>query len=66
MNIDHFKDTFGTFHGHKLPAGAAVFVGIVFLFLMFKAGKLATKLVLFLIAAAFFAAAYWWYTHIQS
>ena len=66
MNFDHLKETFGKVHGHNLPAFAGVLAGLVLLFLVFKAGKLVTKLVLFLTAAAFFAGAYWWFTHIWS
>jgi hypothetical protein len=65
MNFDQLKSV-GTFHGHLLPTGVGVLAGIVFLILVFKTGKAFTKLVLFLIAAAFFAAAYWWFTHIRS
>ncbi len=54
------------YDGHRLPATPAVLAGVVFLFLVFKAGKLVTKLVLFLIAAGFFASAYWWYSNIRS
>lgn len=54
------------YHGHNLPAVAALLMGILFLFLVFKAGRLVTRLVLSLIAAVFFAGAYWWYTHISS
>jgi high-affinity Fe2+/Pb2+ permease len=66
MNFDHFKNTFGKVHGHDLPAYLGLLVGIVLVFLMFKAEKLVEKLVLLLIAAVLFAGAIWWFNHIQS
>jgi energy-coupling factor transporter transmembrane protein EcfT len=60
------SDSLFPFHGHNLPAATVLLAGIAFLFLVFKAGKLVTKVVLFLIAAACFAGAYWWVTHIRN
>jgi hypothetical protein len=51
-------------HGHNLPAVGGVLAGNVLLFLVFKIGKLMTKLVLCLLAVACLAGAYWWVTHI--
>jgi hypothetical protein len=54
---------FDTITWHDLPTGALAVIGIVLLFLVFRTGKLAMRLVFVLIAAGLFAAAYWW--HLQ-
>jgi hypothetical protein len=51
---------FDTITWHDLPTGALVVIGIVLLGLVFRTGKLVTRLVFVLIAAGLFAAAYWW------
>ena len=66
MNFDQFKDHLAHLRGHDLPAGAGVLAGVVFLFLVFKTGKIVNKLVFLLLAAALFAGAYWWFTHFRS
>ena len=65
MIFDQLKAV-GTYHGHLLPAGMGLLAGLFFLFLMFHAGKLVTKRVLFLFAVVCFAGAYWWFTLIRS
>lgn len=62
MNLDSIKDFFSNLGTHDLPTGAAGLTGIVLLFLLFKTGKFAAKLTLFLTAACLFAGAYWWHT----
>lgn len=63
MNLDSIKEFFSNLTAHHLPTVVAVLIGIVLLFLVFKAGKFFTKVVFFLIAAGLFAGAYWWHTH---
>jgi hypothetical protein len=63
MNLDKLKDFFSNLSQHDLPTGAAVLVGIVLLFLIFRTGKSFAKVLLFLIALGLFAGAYWWHTH---
>lgn len=54
------------YHGHRFLAIPGILFGVLFLFLVFKAGRPVTKLVLLLVSAAFFAGAFWWFTNIQS
>jgi hypothetical protein len=51
--FDSFRD---------LPTGAMIVVGVVLLFLLFKVGKLVSRLLLLAVAAALFYGAYWWHT----
>jgi hypothetical protein len=44
---------------HEMPAGAMAPVGVVFLFLLFKTGKLLRRRAFLLVAAALFARGYW-------
>ncbi|HUA39172.1 MAG TPA: hypothetical protein VMA35_12345 [Candidatus Sulfopaludibacter sp.] len=63
MNLDNIKHFFGSLNAHDLPAGGAGLVGIVLLVLVFRTGKFANRLLLFLIAIGLFAAAWWWHQH---
>jgi len=63
MNLNKFKDFFSHLSQHDLPTGAALLVGIVLLFLIFRTGKSFGKVLLFLIAIGLFAGAYWWHIH---
>ena len=63
MKLDQIEEFFSKLSAHDLPSGAAGLIGIVLLFLVFKTGKLFTKLVFLLIAAGLFAGAYWWHYH---
>jgi hypothetical protein len=63
MNLDSIKDFFSNLRVHDLPAGAAVLVALVLLFLVFKTGKFISRLILLLLAAALCAGAWWWKTH---
>ncbi len=63
MNLDSIKNFFSNLSTHDLPAGGAGLVGIVLLVLVFKSGKSANRLLLFLIAIALFAGAWWWHQH---
>ena len=62
MNLDKIKEFFGNLGAHDLPAGVAVVVGIILLFLVFKRGKMLVRLLCFLIAVGLFAGAWWWHT----
>jgi hypothetical protein len=61
MNLDKIKEFFNSFSMHDLPAGGAGLVGIILLCLVFKSGKAANRLLLFIIALALFAGAWWWH-----
>jgi hypothetical protein len=63
MNADKIKDLLNKFGTRDLPSGAAVLVGGVLLFLVFKSGKSLSRLALFVIAIALFAGAYWWHEY---
>jgi hypothetical protein len=63
MNLDNIKEFFSNLSSHDLPAGGAGLVGVVLLVLVFKTGKSANRLLLFLIAIALFAGAWWWHQH---
>jgi len=63
MNLDKIKEFFSNLSTHDLPAGGAGLVGIILLFLVFKARKTAHRFLLFLIAVGLFAGAWWWHTH---
>jgi high-affinity Fe2+/Pb2+ permease len=61
MNLDKFRDFFDKSGLHDLPTGVAALIGIVLLFLLFKARKSFSKVILFLVAAGLFAGAFWWH-----
>lgn len=61
--MEKIKEFFDNLGKHDLPTGAAILVGIILLFLMFKTGKFLAKVVMFLVAAGLFAGAYWWHIH---
>lgn len=61
--MDKIKEFFSSLSAHDLPAGGAGLVGIIFLILVFKSGKMANRFLFFLIAAGLFAGAWWWHTH---
>jgi len=63
MNLDKIKEFFNNLSTHDLPSGAAVLLGIILLFLVFKSSKTAHRLLLFLIALGLFAGACWWHQH---
>ena len=63
MNLDKIKEFFNNLSTHDLPSGAAVLLGIILLFLLFKSSKTAHRLLLFLIALGLFAGACWWHQH---
>jgi hypothetical protein len=63
MNLDKIKDFFNNLGTHDLPSGGACLVGIILLFLVFKARRTAHRFLLFLIAVGLFAGAWWWHTH---
>jgi hypothetical protein len=63
MNLDKIKDFFSNLNTHDLPAGGAGLVGIILLILVFKSGKMAYRLLFFIIAAGLLAGAWWWHTH---
>ena len=63
MNLDSIKEFFSNLGTRDLPTGAAVLIGIVLLFTVFKTGKFITKLIFLLLAAGLFAGAYWWHAH---
>jgi hypothetical protein len=63
MNLDKIKDFFHDLSKHDLPTAAAVLVGIVLLFLLFRTGKAFAKAIVFLVAIGLFAGAWWWHTH---
>lgn len=44
-----------------LPAGAMVVIAIVLLFVLFKVGKLVSRLILLAVIAALLYGAYWWH-----
>jgi hypothetical protein len=61
MNLDKLRNFFDSSGMHDLPTGVAALVGIVLLFLIFRARKSFTRVILFLVAAGLFAGAYWWH-----
>jgi len=64
VNLDNIKNFFNNLGTHDLQDGGAVLVGIVLLLLLvFKAGKLFIRFLLFLIAVGLFAGAWWWHAH---
>jgi len=63
MNLDSIKNFFSSFNRHDLPAGGAGLIGIILLVLVFKSGKSASRLLLFIIALGLFAGAWWWHQH---
>lgn len=63
MNLDKIKDFFSDFGKHDLPTVAAVLVGMLLLYLLFRTGKALAKLLVFLLAIALFAGAWWWHNH---
>lgn len=63
MNLDNIKSFFSNLSTHDLPAGGAGLIGIILLVLVFKSGKSASRLLLFLIAIGLFAGAWWWHQH---
>jgi hypothetical protein len=63
MNLDQIKEFFSNLSLHDLPAGGAGLVGIILLVLVFKSGKMAYRLLYFLIAIGLLAGAWWWHQH---
>ena len=63
MNLDKIKDFFNNLGRHDLPTAAAVLVGIILLYLVFRTGKSYAKVVAFFIAVGLFAGAWWWHQH---
>jgi len=63
MKFDSINEFFSKLKAHDLPTGAAVLIGLVLIFLVFKTGKFLTKLMFLLIAAGLFAGAWWWHNH---
>jgi hypothetical protein len=63
MNLDKIKSFFSNLSAHDLPAGGAGLAGIILIVLMFKAGKFAIRLLLFLIAIGLFAGTWWWHQY---
>ena len=63
MNLDKIKEFFHDLGKHDLPTAAAVLVGIVLLFLLFRTGKAFAKIIVFLVAIGLFAGAWWWHSH---
>ena len=61
--MDKIKDVFHDLSKHDLPTAAAVLVGIILLFLIFRTGKSYAKVIAFLIAVGLFAGASWWHQH---
>ena len=61
--MDKIKDFFNGLGKHDLPTAAAVLVGIVLLFLIFRTGKSFAKVIVFLVAVGLFAGAWWWHQH---
>ena len=61
MNLDSIKHFFSNLNAHDLPAGGAGIIGIVLLVLVFKSGKSANRLLLFIVALGLFAGAWWWH-----
>lgn len=55
MNFDKFS-------AHDLPTGGMALLGVVLLFLVFRAGTIMRRLVFLLVAVALFSGAYWWHT----
>ncbi len=63
MNLESIKEFFSNLTAHDLPTGAAMLIGFVLIFLVFKTGKVLMKVMFLLLAAALFAGAYWWHYH---
>jgi hypothetical protein len=63
MNLDKLRNFFDNSGLHDLPTGVAALIGIVLLFLMFRAGKTFKRVILFLVAIGLFAGAYWWHAY---
>jgi len=63
MNIDKLKDFLSQLGTRDLPTGAAVAVGIILLFFMFKMTTKFAKLALLLVAVVLFGGAYWLHCH---
>ncbi len=66
IHFDHIIQSLGKVHGHNIPAAIAILIGLLFVFFVFKAEKLFSKLMLLFVALCFFAAAGWWCSHISS
>ncbi len=66
MHFDHIIQNLGKVNGHNFPAVIAILVGLVFLFFVFKAQKVFSKVMLLLVALCFIAVAGWWCSHISS
>jgi hypothetical protein len=61
MNLDKLRNFFDSYGMHDLPTGVGALIGIVLLFLMFRAGKPFKRVILLLVAIGLFAGAYWWH-----
>ena len=63
MSSDKIKGFFSDLGKHDLPTVAAVLVGVVLLYLVFRTPKSYARVVAFFIAVGLFAGAWWWHQH---